>query len=234
DEAGLSIDGYNQRLRELAEQYDPATKAAKMFGDAILSTTVNTLSSEMFTLGEALVSGADGWTSFGDAMGDTLETIIKMIPKLAIQVGLEMLATNIANPVGWALVGGGLVGQVGAGLLGNANGGVYSSPSLHQYANGVYDKPQTFAFARGGVFGEAGPEAIMPLSRDSSGRLGVAAQSGGNVSIEVKNYSSTPVSSKTQTVTDAAGNKKFILTLNDMVDRKLAAAGVSTPGTRKS
>jgi phage-related minor tail protein len=32
-----------------------------------------------------------------------------------------------------------------------------------------------FAFADGaGLMGEAGPEAIMPLSRDGSGRLGVA------------------------------------------------------------
>ena len=237
DEAGLSIDGYNQRLRELAEQYDPATKAAKMFGDAILTTTVNTLADEMYNLGNALVTGADGWTSFGDAMGDTLETIIKMLPKLAIQVGLSMLGnTNLADDVlGWGLIGGGLIGSVATGLLGNANGGVYSSPSLHQYANGVYDKPQTFAFARGGVFGEAGPEAIMPLSRDSAGRLGVKAQSSDSeIAVQIINQTSTQIAGKAKTVTDAAGNKKLIVTLNDMVDRKLAAAGVSTPGARKS
>jgi hypothetical protein len=33
-----------------------------------------------------------------------------------------------------------------------------------------------FAFAKGtGLMGEAGPEAIMPLTRDASGRLGVSA-----------------------------------------------------------
>jgi phage-related minor tail protein len=36
-----------------------------------------------------------------------------------------------------------------------------------------------FAFARGaGLMGEAGPEAIMPLRRDASGRLGVMASGG--------------------------------------------------------
>jgi phage-related minor tail protein len=47
---------------------------------------------------------------------------------------------------------------------------------------GVYNHPTYFGmpssgavrkFAQGGVLGEAGPEAIMPLKRDSTGRLGV-------------------------------------------------------------
>ncbi|MDX6969754.1 hypothetical protein, partial [Enterobacter hormaechei] len=40
----------------------------------------------------------------------------------------------------------------------------------------VYSTPQYFAFAKGaGVFGEAGPEAIMPLTRGADGSLGVRA-----------------------------------------------------------
>ncbi|WP_422099090.1 phage tail tape measure protein [Variovorax sp.] len=62
----------------------------------------------------------------------------------------------------------------------NAKGDVYSSPSLSAYSNGIYDRPQVFAFAKGaGIFGEAGPEAIMPLQRDSQGRLGVMSAGGG-------------------------------------------------------
>ncbi|MGY3161107.1 phage-related minor tail protein, partial [Ewingella americana] len=41
--------------------------------------------------------------------------------------------------------------------------------------------PTMFAFAQGaGVFGEAGPEAIMPLTRAADGSLGVRAVGGGN------------------------------------------------------
>lgn len=51
-----------------------------------------------------------------------------------------------------------------------ADGGVFT--------NKVYSNPTQFKFASGsgfnlGVMGEAGPEAIMPLARDSSGSLGV-------------------------------------------------------------
>lgn len=71
----------------------------------------------------------------------------------------------------------------------NAKGGVYNSPSLSRYSGGVYDSPQFFKFASGGVFGEAGPEAIMPLSRGSDGKLGVKAAGGGNTTVIVENHS---------------------------------------------
>ena len=50
------------------------------------------------------------------------------------------------------------------------------------------DKPTLFPFAKGiGLMGEAGPEAIMPLRRGPSGRLGVEAAGGGvgNVVVNV-------------------------------------------------
>lgn len=44
--------------------------------------------------------------------------------------------------------------------------------------------PVTFPMRGGtGLMGEAGPEAIMPLSRGPDGRLGVRAQGGGAVSV---------------------------------------------------
>lgn len=82
----------------------------------------------------------------------------------------------------------------------HANGGAYGyAGEVSAFAdggaftNGIYSQPTPFAFAKGGgfglgVMGEAGPEAIMPLKRDSSGRLGVVAQggaSGGAVTVNV-------------------------------------------------
>ncbi|MFZ4537815.1 phage tail length tape measure family protein [Propionivibrio sp.] len=95
------------------------------------------------------------------------------------------------------------LGSVPSLNAGYANGAVFSgSPSLHQYANTVQTTPKAFTFntlhgfANGGVFAEAGPEAVMPLSRDSSGRLGVKAQGGGsapNISLVVNNTVSDKV-----------------------------------------
>ena len=66
--------------------------------------------------------------------------------------------------------------NAGANFTFNAKGNVYDSPSLSAYSNGVFQTPQLFAFAKGaGVFAEAGPEAIMPLTRAADGSLGVRA-----------------------------------------------------------
>ncbi len=61
-----------------------------------------------------------------------------------------------------------------------AKGGAFpGGTGLHAFANTVVTRPTTFAFAKGqGLMGEAGPEAIMPLKRDSSGRLGVVSAGG--------------------------------------------------------
>ena len=55
-----------------------------------------------------------------------------------------------------------------------ANGGVVNQPTLFQFANGGATGGGSIPFQMG-VMGEAGPEAIMPLSRGSDGRLGVTA-----------------------------------------------------------
>lgn len=98
-------------------------------------------------------------------------------------------------------VGGAIAGGV-AGLF--ANGGAFGgSGQIHAFANGgaftndIYNSPTMFKFAKGGKFGvmgEAGPEAVMPLARDGSGRLGVAVNGGGatggsmvNIEINVTN-----------------------------------------------
>ena len=64
-----------------------------------------------------------------------------------------------------------------ASLFGFARGGVFSGgQQVTAFARGgVVDRPTLFPFARGaGLMGEAGPEAILPLSRGRGGRLGVA------------------------------------------------------------
>ncbi len=57
---------------------------------------------------------------------------------------------------------------------GNAfeRGGVHAFAKGGTFTNSIVDHPTFFKFAKGtGLMGEAGPEAIMPLRRDSSGRL---------------------------------------------------------------
>lgn len=67
------------------------------------------------------------------------------------------------------------------GLKLNANGNAYARNGIVPFAyGGVVNSPTLFKFANGGsmrtgIMGEAGPEAILPLSRGANGRLGVEA-----------------------------------------------------------
>lgn len=97
----------------------------------------------------------------------------------------------------------------------NAMGGVYTSPSLSAYSGQIVNQPTAFKFASGaGIMGEAGPEAIMPLSRGSDGKLGVkAAGGGGDINIPISITVDANGSAKSQT---APGN-------SDAMARALAA-----------
>ena len=102
--------------------------------------------------------------SFKSLLGDIAKSFADIALKAAIQ------------PLGNLL--GGLVGNLFAGTnpaLGGvtafAKGGVIASPSYFPMGQGL------------GVAGEAGAEAIMPLSRGSDGRLGVAGGGGGAVTV---------------------------------------------------
>lgn len=83
---------------------------------------------------------------------------------------------------GFGMAGGFIEDLVG-GMFGFANGGAFDKGRVQAYASGgVVDSPTFFGMKGGmGLAGEAGPEAILPLSRGSDGRLGVEVkrESGG-------------------------------------------------------
>ena len=156
-----------------AKYQDSATNAADTARTAFSGMT-GAMESAIKTF---VKSGKIDFKSFGDSVINTL-----------IDIQLQSLRTKVLAPMmeGAGSWFSGLAGNIFSGLLGSANGNVFSgSPSLHQYVNTVQTSPKTFAFntlhgfARGGVFAEAGPEAVMPLARDASGRLGVRTQGDG-------------------------------------------------------
>jgi lambda family phage tail tape measure protein len=114
----------------------------------------------------------------------------------------------------------------------NAKGGVYDT-GLQTFAKGgmftnsVVNQPTLFKFAQGtGLMGEAGPEAIMPLKRDSNGNLGVrSGQQGSNVDVVVNNYGNEKATTKE--TTDSRGNRRIEVIVGDMVASELSRPGSS-------
>lgn len=94
-------------------------------------------------------------------------------------------------------------GAAAGGTVASARGNAFFGGQVQAFANGgVFASPVTFPMSGGrtGLMAEAGPEAIMPLDRDASGRLGVRAQGGQGVNIDFQliNQSSQPLQKQSQ------------------------------------
>jgi len=122
-----------------------------------------------------------GKFSFKSFTTSVLSDLAKIAARVAMSSALESIfgsASSFFGTSGAAVSSASSSFSSGAysGLSLNAKGGVYDSPSLSAYSNGIVSSPTMFAFAKGaGLMGEAGPEAIMPLTRGSDGSLGVRA-----------------------------------------------------------
>lgn len=116
--------------------------------------------------------------------GRSLEQVLR---SAALSLSSRALSAALA-PVEQGISSGisGLAGQLfsglasgfsGGGILPFAKGGVVAAPGYFPLPGGGADAL--------GLMGEAGAEAVLPLSRDASGRLGVAAGGGGQATPQI-------------------------------------------------
>ncbi|WJM83210.1 phage tail tape measure protein [Pectobacterium brasiliense] len=142
------------------------------------------MGSAVGSITEMLNGNMNSWKDWGVG-------VLKIIQNVLVNMAVANAANGASSIIGtvFGIGASAMAGGAGAAsannafstgaysnLTFNALGGVYDSPSLSAYSGGVYNSPQLFAFAKGaGVFAEAGPEAIMPLTRSSNGSLGVRA-----------------------------------------------------------
>lgn len=191
-----AVSGWNEYLDAATNTYD----AVKNVASSTL-TGLSDMLTELMTTGKASVK------EFGKSM---LKMILDVTNRLMVAYTVQAAMGWISGGSGGGATPGGSYANAAAGVTFNAKGGVYESSGLSKYVNGVYDTPQYFTFqgaskfAKGGVFAEAGAEAIMPLTRDSSGRLGVRAQggSGGQPQVNIDIY----VDNKGNTSSNSSGD----------------------------
>jgi len=168
-----AIDGdvYARSVAKLAEEFDPLAQ--------LISGLADTVENE---LNNAFASVLDGTKSLGEALLDFASNVLA-------KVAQDLFAQQFATPIAAGIKGlfsedGNVFGP--GGYVPFAKGGVVSGPTIFPFANGT------------GLMGEAGPEAIMPLSRGSDGKLGVAAANGNSApKITINNYSGQEASAST-------------------------------------
>ncbi|MGM5671417.1 phage tail tape measure protein [Enterobacter cloacae] len=161
-------------MREgFANWVDTASDYASQSADLVN----NTMSGLVGNISEALAGNKVDWEDWSKSVLASMQKII--------------LNAMIVNSLQSSMGGGGFLGGLFGGSAGgstpsgsynsaasglqlNAKGGAYASASLSAYSNSIVRSPTYFAFAKGaGLMGEAGPEAIMPLTRSADGSLGV-------------------------------------------------------------
>ncbi|EFQ0038466.1 phage tail tape measure protein [Shigella flexneri] len=155
-----------QQIRDSFRQKDADLQSQYQTGDISEDFYRQALAQNAQYLSERL---KDQETFYAESV---LQEISKVLMNAAIVNGIRTAANSMSGA-------GGFIGSIGSwlgGAVANAKGGVYTSANLSAYSNSIVDTPTYFAFAKGaGLMGEAGPEAIMPLTRAADGSLGVRA-----------------------------------------------------------
>lgn len=142
----------------------------------------NAMSGLVSNISDALAGNKVDWE-------DWASSVLQSMQKIILNAMLVDSLRSASNSGFFSSIGGmfgagagaasgstpsGAYNSAASGIKLNAKGGAYASESLSAYSNSIVSTPTYFAFAKGaGLMGEAGPEAIMPLTRSADGSLGV-------------------------------------------------------------
>ncbi|MEM6666082.1 MAG: phage tail tape measure protein [Pseudomonadota bacterium] len=136
-----------------------------------LRRELDSVSSLARSFGQTLTRSFDQAVFKGRDLTDVLRNLALNLSNTAFTAAMKPIERGISSFV--------------TGLLGSAlpfqKGGLVGGPVSRFASGGVVGQPTYFPMGQGrlGLMGEAGPEAILPLSRGPDGRLGVRAGSGG-------------------------------------------------------
>lgn len=154
----------------------------------MMDTFTNQMVDATMSSADMIASGfAEMATNSKASWNDMALSIIKSIEMMIAKMMALWAIQQLVGLAGGAIGGetGGLISQSvgmspfnGSGMwasFGAANGSAFDNGQVQPFADGgIVNRPTYFNMKNGrGLMGEAGPEAIMPLSRDSSGKLGI-------------------------------------------------------------
>jgi hypothetical protein len=175
------LDSLAQQMAALEQSLGGAQLMAAAF-DAELGRmresmvfTGREVSSLSLSIGGGLRRAFDGLVFDGmklsDALKSVAQTMVSSVYNIAMRPVQQAFGGAVANGVNGLL----------SGLFPFEKGGSFAQGRVMPFAKGgVVSSPTHFPMRNGrGLMGEAGPEAIMPLTRGADGRLGVQAQGGG-------------------------------------------------------
>ena len=197
-----ATDQIRQNYADVENAQGDWTKGATSAWDNYLDSAKNIAGQTKSLFGNAFSSMEDAVVNFAmtgkASFSDFAKSILADMARIATrQASSALLSSLVGATASYFGGGGGSGGASQAGYTGTdlsnftpgsiqAKGGAWSG-GVQMFADGgaftnsIVSKPTAFGMAGGktGVMGEAGEEAIMPLTRTANGKLGVSVVGGG-------------------------------------------------------
>lgn len=188
-------DGFESALEGYEDVADGAAEATGALSRALAQATATMAQSAAQTqvlergVSRGLKRAFDGLVLDGMKLSDALSTVGQSMVNAAYSAAVKPVTNHLGRQIGGAVSG------MVEGLFAFEKGGSFAQGRVMPFAKGgVVSSPVTFPMRGGtGLMGEAGPEAIMPLTRGADGRLGVRAEGGGRAANVVINVSTPDV-----------------------------------------
>jgi hypothetical protein len=190
DDRRLAIQALGKDYKKYTEEQIKALNKELEMNEQIKQSQA-LMESVFDSFGDAFTSIVSGTESVKGAFKSMASTIVSELWKIIVveqmSQSLRAIWSGIsASPAQYQLPGGQMISAPLPRPTVNANGNAFYGGNVIPFAKGgVVDSPMMFPMSGGntGLMGEAGPEAIMPLKRGKGGKLGVVAESQGNVVI---------------------------------------------------
>jgi lambda family phage tail tape measure protein len=185
-----------------AQKIDELTEKMKNLNDQLAKTA--TPQTIVVALRKYADESADVWKQIGDAGTNAMKGLEDSLVDMCTTgtVSFQKMADAIIADIARICIKAGITGPLSKGLsnlmtFGNwsgtedmdvlagfmsAKGNIFQNGEIVRFRlGGIVNRPTFFPMKNGtGLMGEAGPEAVMPLSRTKDGRLGVTMPSGGD------------------------------------------------------
>lgn len=231
------------RLEMSKDPFDGAIRGLKKYeveAKNLAQGLENVTTSAFSSMEDAMVNFTmTGKASFSDMTNSIISDLMRIAVRSSITGPLAgALGSGLSNLFSdWStnIKFNNLADSIVAGATPSAHGNILSGAGISSYSNSIVSEPTLFGFdrltpfARGGIMGEAGPEAVMPLVRTSGGNLGVRAEGVGTspqINIQVINQTGTDATAEVQQQRNAQGGMDVVVLLKREVASDIARGGV--------
>jgi phage-related minor tail protein len=187
DALGDGADALNDSLAGAANMAAGFDSELRRVKDAFAATGRDAAKMET-SLSRGLGKALEGVTFDGVRLSDAMQGLAASMAR----TGYSAATKPVTEALGGSIADG--VGRIFSGILPFADGASFAQGRVMPFAKGgVVAGPTTFPMRGGtGLMGEAGPEAIMPLTRTPDGKLGVRSAAGGSAPVRVVMNIQTP------------------------------------------